>query len=52
MARGRGKGGGKKKGAFKRKKMGKGYSTVRKEPLGSRPVLRITEPVESTGSKS
>ncbi|MEZ6036693.1 MAG: hypothetical protein R3F29_04385 [Planctomycetota bacterium] len=46
MARARGKGGGKKKGWFKRKKMGKGYTTVRTEPVGTRPVLRITDPVE------
>ena len=37
------KSGGAKSGTFKRKKMGKGWSTLRKQPIGSRPVLRITE---------
>ena len=47
MARSRYKAGGATAGRFKPKKMGKGYSTNRKEPIGSRPVLRITEPVEA-----
>lgn len=46
MARSRYKAGGATAGRFKPKKMGKGYSTNRKVPIGSRPVLRITEPVE------
>ncbi|MFN3240820.1 MAG: hypothetical protein ACE37K_04830 [Planctomycetota bacterium] len=46
MARSRYKAGGATAGRFKPKKMGKGYSTNRKEPIGSRPVLRITEPVD------
>jgi hypothetical protein len=45
MARSRRKAGGATTGRFKPKKMGKGYSTNRKTPIGSRPVLRITEPV-------
>ena len=47
MARSRYKAGGATAGRFKPKKMGKGYLTNRKEPIGSRPVLRITEPVEA-----
>ena len=46
MARANRKSGGGTVGRFKPKKMGKGYSTNRKVPVGSRPVLRITEPVE------
>ncbi len=46
MARAIRKGGGGCKGRFKPKKMNKGWSTARKVPIGSRPVLRITEPVE------
>lgn len=46
MARANRKSGGGTVGRFKPKKMGKGYSTNRKVPIGSRPVLRITEPVE------
>lgn len=44
MARSRRKNGGPTRGRFRRKKLGKGWSTVRKEPVGSRPVLRITDP--------
>ena len=44
MARANRKGGGGCKGRFKPKKMGKGWSTNRKVAVGSRPVLRITEP--------
>jgi len=47
MARSRYKAGGATAGRFKPKKMGKGYSTNRKVPIGSRPVLRITEPVDA-----
>ena len=43
MARANRKGGGGCKGRFKPKKMNKGWSTNRKVPVGSRPVLRITE---------
>lgn len=46
MARSQYKSGGPKQGTFKPKRMGKGYMTARKEPIGSRPVLRITEPVD------
>ncbi len=45
MARSRRKHGGPTRGRVRLKKLGKGYSTVRKQPSGSRPVLRITEPV-------
>lgn len=51
MARSRRKAGGATTGRFKPKKMGKGYSTNRKVPIGNRPVLRIT-PVESDGVES
>ena len=44
MARSRRKNGGPTRGRFRQKKLGKGYSTVRKQPAGSRPVLRITQP--------
>ncbi|MBL9080024.1 MAG: hypothetical protein JNL08_21205 [Planctomycetes bacterium] len=43
MARSRRKNGGPKRGTFRRKKLGKGWSTVRKETGANRPVLRITE---------
>lgn len=39
------------RGNFKPKKMNKGWLTIRKEPIGTRPVLRITEPVAKTGEK-
>ncbi|MBX3463025.1 MAG: hypothetical protein KF830_07630 [Planctomycetes bacterium] len=51
MARSRRKNGGPTRGRFRRKKLGKGYSTVRKEPAGSRPVLRITEPDADAAAK-
>jgi len=44
MARSQRKSGGPTRGRFKPKKMGKGYSTNRKQPIGSRPVLRATDP--------
>ena len=44
MARSRRKAHGTKRGRFKRKRMGKGWLTVRQQPGGTRPVLRITEP--------
>ncbi|MFO1077761.1 MAG: hypothetical protein U1E73_08545 [Planctomycetota bacterium] len=50
MARSRRKSGGCTRGRFKRKKMGKGYSTLRKDVVGSRPVLKIT-PVEEPAAK-
>lgn len=46
MARANRKGGGGCKGRFKPKKMGKGWVTARKVPVGSRPVLRITPVAE------
>lgn len=49
MARSRRKAHGTKRGRFKRKRMGKGWLTVRRQPSASRPVLRITEPDESAG---
>jgi len=53
MARSRRKHGGPRRGTIRLKKMGKGYSTVRKTPGGSRPVLRITEPdAPTTAAKS
>ncbi|MFK7740180.1 MAG: hypothetical protein AB8H80_07635 [Planctomycetota bacterium] len=52
MARSRTKAGGATAGRFKPKKMGKGYSTNRKTPIGNRPVLRITEPDEDEKGKS
>lgn len=42
MARSRRKARGCKRGAFKQKRMGKGWSTVRELPVGTRPVLKIT----------
>jgi hypothetical protein len=45
MARSRRKSGGPTRDRFKRKKIGKGWSTVRETPGASRPVLRITDPV-------
>ena len=47
MARSRRKRKGAKRGTFKRKRMGKGYSTVRKERTGTRPVLKITNAEET-----
>jgi hypothetical protein len=52
MARTTKKGGGVNKGGFKLKKMNKGWSSIRKVPVGSRPVLRITEPVDKKAEKS
>jgi hypothetical protein len=43
MARSRRKHGGPRRGTFKRKKLGKGYTENNRETQGSRPVLRITE---------
>jgi hypothetical protein len=43
MARSRTKNGGPTRGRFKLKKLGKGFIANRKTPIGSRPVLRITE---------
>jgi hypothetical protein len=34
------------------KKLGKGYSTVRKQTSGSRPVLRITESADGGKTES
>ena len=43
MARSRRKNGGPRRGTFKRKKLGKGWLQNRSQPVGNRPVLRITE---------
>ena len=43
MARSRRKNGGPTRGRFKAKKLGKGYIANRTTPIGSRPVLRISE---------
>ena len=48
MARSRRKNGGPRRGTFKLKKLGKGYLENRKQPVGSRPVLRINEPVDGS----
>jgi hypothetical protein len=47
MARSRRKNGGPRRGTFKRKKLGKGYTSNNKQPGGSRPVLRITETADA-----
>jgi hypothetical protein len=44
MARSRRKHGGPTRGRFKKKRLGKGYLENRRTPIGTRPVLRITEP--------
>ena len=44
MARSRRKNGGPTRGRFKVKKLGKGYIANRATPIGTRPVLRISEP--------
>lgn len=51
MARSRRKNGGPTRGRFKAKKLGKGYNANRKQPIGNRPVLRVTE-TATTGSKT
>lgn len=48
MARSRRKHGGPRRGTFKRKKLGKGYTENNRETQGSRPVLRITEAEPAT----
>ena len=48
MARSRRKNGGPTRGRFKVKKLGKGYIATHAQPIGTRPVLRITEPDTST----
>ena len=50
MARAQRKAKGAKRGFFKRKRMGKGYSTVRQQPIGTRPVLKITETAEAAAA--
>jgi hypothetical protein len=47
MARSRRKNGGPTRGRFKKKKLGKGYLANRAVPIGSRVVLRVTEPDET-----
>jgi hypothetical protein len=49
MARSRRKNGGPTRGRFKRKKLGKGYIATHAQPIGTRPVLRITEPETKAG---
>lgn len=49
MARSRRKHGGPRRGTFKKKKLGKGYTENHKQPSGSRPVLRITETEPAKG---
>jgi hypothetical protein len=44
MARSRTKNGGPRRGTFKPKRLGKGWLANRQETVGTRPVLRITEP--------
>lgn len=51
MARSRHKNGGPRRGTFKRKKLGKGYTANNKVTGANRPVLRITEPVAETPAK-
>lgn len=51
MARSRRKHGGPRRGTFKKKKLGKGYTENNKQPAGSRPVLRISEPAAATPAK-
>lgn len=43
MARSRRKNGGPTRGRFKAKKLGKGFIANRKQPIGNRPVLRLTD---------
>ena len=52
MARSRRKNGGPTRGRFKLKKLGKGYNKNREVPIGSRPVLRITEPPSAEGGST
>lgn len=52
MAVSRRKSSGCKRGTFKRKRLGKGYSTVRAVPIGTRPVLKITEPEQKAAAES
>lgn len=52
MARSRRQNGGPTRGTFKKKKLGKGHLANRKQPVGSRPVLRITEPETQSGGSS
>ncbi len=47
MAKSRRKAGGCKNGTFKRKKMGKGWSTVREQPQDPRQVVRLTPAKDS-----
>lgn len=43
MAKSRRKAGGCNNGAYKRKKLGKGWSTIRQQPQKPRPVIRLTK---------
>ena len=51
MARSRRQNGGPTRGTFKKKRLGKGWLRNRKQPIGSRPVLRITEPEPADAKK-
>ncbi len=51
MANSRRKNGGCTRGRFRRKKLGKGWSTVRKQRAPERVVLRITEPEAGEDAK-
>lgn len=46
MARSKRKNGGPARGKFRAKKLGKGFLAHRRTRSSTRPVLRITEPVE------
>lgn len=52
MARSRRKNGGPTRGRFKVKKLGKGFIANRKQPIGSRIVLRITPSTDADAAKS
>jgi hypothetical protein len=49
MARSRRQNGGPTRNTFKKKKLGKGWAANRRVPIGTRPVLRITEPETPAG---
>jgi len=49
MARSRRKNGGPTRGRFKKKKLGKGFLANRRTVIGTRAVLRITDPDAAAG---
>jgi hypothetical protein len=51
MAKSRRKAGGCNNVVYKRKKMGKGWATIRQQPQQPRPVVRLTKPTDA-GSDS